>query len=482
MSGATPTVDLAWADSFYLLVVGCLVFFMQAGFAMLEAGSVRAKNTKNILLKNLLDACIGAIIWWAWGFGVAYSGSNAFIGTVSSGGGPSFFSKGWTGENENASGGDFAFWFFQYGFAAAGATIVSGAVAERAQLLAYLIYTVVITGWIYPVVVHWVWATGGFLSVFTEVEEDTVLGGCIDFAGSGVVHMTGGIAAFCGAAIIGPRLGRYDSNKKVQPMPGHSAVLSVLGTFILWLGWYGFNPGSTLAISNSGYAQTMARVIVTTTLSAAAGGVTTVLIDRLFVSKMWDIAMVCNGILGGLVSITAGAAVITPWYAFVVGIIGGGIYYGASKLMVNVLKIDDPLDAFAVHGACGFWGVFATGLFGDPIYTKAAYAWAAGQDLGDEWGGAFFGGSKVIGANFTALVIEVVWVAFWASLMFLALRFAGVLRVPPEIEAAGMDISKHGGMAYVTDGVFGGAPAALPKEEPPQKEEPVADPPVSASV
>lgn len=440
-----------WADSFYLLVVGCFVFFMQAGFAMLEAGSVRAKNTKNILLKNLLDACIGAFIWWAWGFGVAYNGGkNGFIGTAdtsNSKGGAAFFSMWWTGEDEHPSGYDFALWFFQFGFAAAAATIVSGAVAERAQLGAYLIYTCVITGWIYPVVAHWVWATGGFLSTFTTDEDEVVLGGCIDFAGSGVVHMTGGIAALCGAAVIGPRKGRYDDNGKVIPMPGHSTVLSVLGTFILWLGWYGFNPGSTLGITPTGYATTMSRVIVTTTLAAGSGGLTVVLTDRVVGSKTWDVAMVCNGVLGGLVSITAGCSVITPWYSFVVGILGGFVYYGASKLLSNVLKIDDPLDAFAVHGACGFWGVFSTGLFGDPVYTKSYYAWI-GEPLGDEWAGAFFGGSKPLGAAVTTLVIEIVWVAFFSVLMFLGLKFGGILRVPAEVEDAGMDVSKHGGAAY----------------------------------
>mmetsp|Transcript_54303 Transcript_54303/g.118415 ORF Transcript_54303/g.118415 Transcript_54303/m.118415 type:complete len:475 (-) Transcript_54303:907-2331(-) len=448
--------DLAYVaasvDSFYLLVVGALVFFMQAGFAMLEAGSVRAKNTKNILLKNLLDACLGAFIWWGWGFGVAYNSGpnpNGFIGTANTGedkGGYSFFSAWWTGEDEHPTGYNFALWWFQYGFAAAAATIVSGAVAERAQLSAYLIYTVVITGWIYPVVVHWVWATGGWLSTFTQVEDDVVLGGCIDFAGSGVVHMTGGVAAFWGAAIIGPRKGRYDESKKPIPMPGHSTVLSVLGTFILWLGWYGFNPGSTLALTPSGYAQTMARVILTTTLAAGAGGVTTVLLDKLLSSKTWDVAMVCNGVLGGLVSITAGCSTITPWYAYVVGIIGGLVYFGASRLMANVLRIDDPLDAFAVHGACGFWGVLAVGLFGDPVYTRTYYAWT--DDAGDEYTGLFFGGGKVLGAAITTLVVEIAWVSFFSIIMFVSMKFAGILRVPAEVEDAGMDISKHGGAAY----------------------------------
>uniref|UniRef100_A0A7S4EW55 Ammonium transporter AmtB-like domain-containing protein n=3 Tax=Chrysotila carterae TaxID=13221 RepID=A0A7S4EW55_CHRCT len=258
--------------------------------------------------------------------------------------------------------------------------------------------------------------------------------------------MTGGVAAFWGALIMGPRKGRYDENKRVVPMPGHSTVLSVLGTFILWLGWYGFNPGSTLALTGSGYAQTMARVIVTTTLAAAAGGLTVVLLDKFLASHTWDVSMVCNGVLAGLVSITAGCSVITPWYSFTVGILGGFVYFGASKLMVHKLRVDDPLDAFAVHGCCGFWGVFATGLFGDPHYTRGYYAWT--DYASSDYTGLFFGGGKVLGCAVVTLVSIISWVSFWAAIMFLALKFAGVLRVPAEIEDAGMDVSKHGGSAY----------------------------------
>jgi len=211
---------------------------LQAGFALLEAGSVRSKNTKNILLKNLLDACIGAIIWWAFGMGVAYgdsgsSSGNVFIGTANDGAG-AFFAAGWGSSSAQSNGFTMALWFFQYVFAAAAATIVSGAVAERAQLSAYLIYTCIITGFIYPIVVHWVWCNNGFLSGgFTGDKSLTVLGGCLDFAGSGVVHMTGGVAALCAAAIIKPRIGRFDENGKPVPMPGHSSPFVVLGTLIL---------------------------------------------------------------------------------------------------------------------------------------------------------------------------------------------------------------------------------------------------------
>jgi Amt family ammonium transporter len=417
---------------------------------LLEAGTVRSKNTKNILLKNLLDACLGAIIWWAWGMGVAYGDSgtedgNVFIGTAVGGSG-AFLAAGWgTPEKGGFDGSDgytISLWFFQYVFAAAAATIVSGAVAERAQLVAYLIYTSVITGFIYPVVVHWVWCNNGFLSGgFTADKSKTILGGCLDFAGSGVVHMTGGVAALCGAFVIKPRIGRFDENGNAVPMPGQSTPFQVLGTFILWMGWYGFNPGSTLGITPAGYGPIMARAAMCTTLSAAVGGITVVFFDRIF-SKTYDVGMVCNGILAGLVSITAGCACMLPWAAFLTGFIGAFVYYGASKLMLK-LKIDDPLDAFAVHGACGFWGVLAVGVFGHPEFVS--FGWG---DAGDEYAGFLYGGSTLFGAQLVALIIEIAWVASLSTAMFFTLKMSGILRVSEEVEMAGMDVSKHGGSAY----------------------------------
>lgn len=456
------------ADTFFLLVVAALVFFMQSGFGMLEAGSVRAKNTRNILLKNLLDACIGALIWWAWGYGVAYGGSNQFIGTINYSpasslnvGGGNFMAIGLQGRGpstgaapgayfpgEHPTGFGFALWFFQYVFAAAAATIVSGAVAERAQLGAYLFYTVIITGFVYPVVVHWGWDSAGWLSSFNEKGEfddgGPYKGGVIDFAGSGIVHMVGGIAAIWGAFIIGPRKGRFDGGKPVD-MPGHSSVLSVLGTLILWLGWYGFNPGSTLGIA--GYGQTSARVAVCTTLSAATGGLVVVLMEKLVGSKQWDVAMVCNGILAGLVSITAGCSVVYTWHAALIGFLGGFVYFGTSKCVLKCCKIDDPLDAFAVHGACGCWGVIAAGLFAVP---------ANGYQCGK---GAFYGGSDCISANLTLICTEFAWVSVLSMMMFGGLKVSGCLRISIDVEEAGMDISKHGGSAY--NGIaVGGATAA----------------------
>jgi len=442
-------------DTFYFMFVGALVFFMQAGFGMLEAGSVRTKNTRNILLKNLLDACVGALIWWAWGFATAYetgTGGNTFIGSTKDAKG--FFAEGWAGKNEHATGYTFAAWFFQYVFAAAAATIVSGAVAERAQLLAYLIYTTVITGLIYPVVVHWVWDGNGWASCFnsnTDSAKGPLLGGQVDFAGSGVVHMTGGVSALVAAAVIGPRSGRFEGGGRVgKPVPikGHSSVLQVLGTFILWLGWYGFNPGSTLGITPAGYAQAAARVVVTTTLSAAAGGITVCLLEKMLGSKTWDVGAVCNGILGGLVSITAGCSVTYPWAAAIIGVLGGFVYFGSSKMVLKIMKVDDPLDAFAVHGACGFWGCIATALFSAPAF--AYYGELAGTDCNSDCAGVglFYGCGCLMGVTLAALFAEIVWVGGMTFLMFFILKMAGILRVSQEVEEAGMDVSKHGGSAY----------------------------------
>ena len=331
---------------------------------------------------------------------------------------------------------------------------MSGAVAERAQLLAYLIYTTVITGLIYPVVVHWVWDGNGWASCFNSHTDDkkALLGGQIDFAGSGVVHMTGGVAALVGAAVIGPRSGRFEGGGRVgKPVPikGHSSVLQVLGTFILWLGWYGFNPGSTLGITPSGYAQAAARSVVTTTLSAASGGITVCLLEKMLGSKTWDVGAVCNGILGGLVSITAGCSVTYPWAAALIGFLGGFVYFGSSKLVLKVCKIDDPLDAFAVHGACGFWGCIATALFSAPAFAYYASGVTASDCNSDCAGvGLFYGCGCLMGVTVAALLAEIVWVGSMTFMMFFILKMAGILRVSQEVEEAGMDVSKHGGSAY----------------------------------
>merc|ERR1719276_598344 len=309
---------------------------MQAGFAMLCAGSVRQKNVKNIMLKNLLDACGGAIGFYTLGFGLSYGGEGTFIGDTS------FALKGFS------SGPEYIGFFFQFAFAATAATIVAGTVAERCKMAAYLCYSLFLTAFVYPIVVRSIWSSYGFISAFAAEPLRGV--GNIDFAGSGVVHMTGGATALVAAIILGPRRGRFydeDGNALETPkeFPAHSVALQILGTFILWFGWYGFNPGSALAIANDGSAHTAALCAVTTTLSAASGCVTAMAFDSFMEARVtgettYDLTMAMNGALGGLVAITAGCSVVYPWAAIIIGIIGGFVYYGFSKLLIK-LKIDD---------------------------------------------------------------------------------------------------------------------------------------------
>jgi len=440
-------------DTFYLMWAGALVFLMQAGFATLSAGSIRSKNVKNILLKNLLDACIGAFAFYLLGFGFAYdsdSNTNGFIGAGKS----NFALSGSDYDHATNNGTGWITFFFQFTFAAAAATIVSGAVAERCQLAAYLIYSFCITGFIYPVVVHWVWDSAGFLSAFNKDSDKVILTGVIDFAGSGVVHMTGGFAALVGAKILGPRLGRFETPEEFE---GHSTPLQIIGTFLLWFGWYGFNPGSTLMIS--GYGTTLARAAVTTTLSAALGGLTGLIIKRqlpsfLGGSGVYDVGHTCNSLLGALVGITAGCATVHPWAAVLIGIIAAFVYHAASCMM-RKLKIDDPLDAFAVHGACGVWGVLASGLFTAKEYSYAPHEESKNYLDNDGFDcGLFMTGTRgeLFGAHIVALIIEIAWVTVLSTIMFSGLKLAGIFRVSAADEDMGLDNSKHGGSAYRADG------------------------------
>uniref|UniRef100_A0A7S3EK75 Ammonium transporter n=1 Tax=Rhodosorus marinus TaxID=101924 RepID=A0A7S3EK75_9RHOD len=332
----------------FVLLSGFLVFLMQGGFAMLEAGSVRTKNTKNVLLKNVLDACCGVIAFYVFGFAFS-SGepSNAFIGYGN------FALADFPKEQYHE-------FFFAWTFAATAATIVSGCVAERTSFLAYLMYTIFVTSFVYPVVAHWIWSPSGWLSA---ENEDPLFGvGVFDFAGSTVVHVVGGFAGLMGAIIVGPRLGRFDEDGRVTPMPGHSATLVTLGGFLLWFGWYGFNTGSagaaTFVIDDPELmGSTVIQVVAAnTTVAAAAGGITVLVLVRLR-DGLFDLISSLNGILAGLVSITAGCAVVEPYGAFTIGLIGGTIYVLSSWTLL-LMRIDDPLDAYPVHGSCGVWGKF----------------------------------------------------------------------------------------------------------------------------
>lgn len=427
---------IAGTDVFYSLVTGAFVFLMQCGFAMLCAGSVRQKNVKNIMLKNLLDACGGALGFWAVGFALAYDEGGAFVGT----GADRFFLNNYF---------NYIDFFFQFTFAATAATIVAGTVAERCKMSAYLCYSIFLTAFVYPVVVHAIWNGEGFLSAFNT--DNLMFGvGMIDFAGSGVVHMTGGITALVAAIILGPRIGRfYDEDGNVLDTPGefpaHSVSLQVLGTFILWFGWYGFNPGSTLAISPGGYGDVAALCAVTTTLSAASGCVSSMFLDTILGlmstgEAEYDLTMAMNGALGGLVGITANCCVVEPWAAVLIGVVSGWVYVLASKLLVK-LKIDDAVDAVPVHGFCGAWACIATGLFANPDRVLFAYGT-------ENAGGVFYGYGNLIAVEIIGVLLIIVWAAGVMTPFFIVLNMLGMFRVDPLEEKVGLDVSHHKGAAY----------------------------------
>jgi Amt family ammonium transporter len=435
---ADPLADLAGdLDTAWLMIAAFLVFFMQAGFAMVEAGFVRAKNVTNILMKNILDCSFGAVAFWAVGWGIAYgvSGaeSNGFMGDGH------FFLRGFD---------SYADWIFQFAFAATAATIVSGAMAERTKFSAYLVYTVFISAFIYPVVVHWGWDSNGWMSAFNE--DVLFANGYIDFAGSGIVHMVGGFAGLMGAMIVGARLGKYDGSGRVNPIPGHNIGIAVLGMFILWFGWYGFNPGSTLGLSG-GLAALAAKVAVTTTLAAGTGVSTAALYSRLTTGK-YDMGLTINGALAGLVAITAPCATVEPWAAVVIGAIGAMVMMGGVRLLDN-LKIDDPVGAVSVHGLAGAWGVIAVGLFS----TKNGLATAGYVDP-ESYGLLVGGGVEQLGMQLIGLGAIVGWTVVTAGALFLAIKYTIGLRVSEEEEIRGLDVDEHGLEAYPE---FSGSPLGV---------------------
>jgi Amt family ammonium transporter len=411
-----------------------MIFFMQCGFAMLCAGSVRQKNVKNIMLKNMLDACGGAIGFFSIGYALAYGEDGKFVGRT----GEKYFLNAET---------DYIDFFFQFTFAATAATIVAGTVAERCKMSAYICYSIFLTAFVYPVVVHAIWNANGFLNA---TNPDAFYGGMIDFAGSGVVHMTGGATALVAAIILGPRIGRFnDANgipiENPEPFPAHSVSLQVLGTFILWFGWYGFNPGSTLAISPPGYGDILALCAVTTTLSAAAGAVSALFTDTLIGlihqgETEYDLTMCMNGCLSGLVGITAGCSVVEPWAALVIGFFSGLIYVCSSKLLVK-LRIDDAVDAIPVHFFNGMWGCIATGIFASPRHVAAVYGASHNAGL-------FYDNGKLLVCQIFGILFICTWTMGIMTPFFYILKTLEILRVDPLEEEVGLDISHHKGSAY----------------------------------
>ncbi|XP_054805292.1 ammonium transporter 1 member 1-like [Prosopis cineraria] len=426
-------------DNTFLLFSAYLVFSMQLGFAMLCAGSVRAKNTMNIMLTNVLDAAAGGLFYYLFGFAFAFgSPSNVFIGRHAFGL-TDFPSKLY----------DYSYFLYQWAFAIAAAGITSGSIAERTQFVAYLIYSSFLTGFVYPVVSHWVWSSDGWANA-GRPESDLLFGsGAIDFAGSGVVHMVGGVAGLWGALIEGPRIGRFDHSGRPVSLRGHSATLVVLGTFLLWFGWYGFNPGSFLKILNpyepgSYYGQWSAvgRAAVTTTLAGSTAALTTLFGKRID-SGHWNVTDVCNGLLGGFAAITAGCSVVEPWAAIICGFVAAAVLISCNKL-AEKMKFDDPLEAAQLHGGCGAWGLIFTALFAKKKYVNEVYGGPADRPYGLFMGG----GAKLLAANIVEILVIIGWVSVTMGPLFLILHKLQLLRISREDELEGMDLTRHGGFAY----------------------------------
>ncbi|WP_053978500.1 ammonium transporter [Mangrovimonas xylaniphaga] len=390
-------------DIFWILVAGIFVFFMQAGFTLVEAGFTRSKNTINIVMKNLMDLCIGSLGFWAIGYTIMYGESiGKFIGS------PSLF------YNEP---GDMHNLFFQTVFCATAATIVSGAVAERTKFSTYIIFSLIMTTIIYPISGHWVWQGDGWL---TEL-------GFIDFAGSTVVHSVGGWAGLVAAALIGPRIGKYTGGKS-NAILGHNMMYGALGVFILWLGWFGFNPGSELAISG-GSANNVANIVITTNLAAAAGAVTALILTWVKYGKP-DLSMTLNGALAGLVGITAGCAAVSPVGAALIGAISGFTVVVSIAVIDKNLKIDDPVGAISVHGVVGALGTLLVGVFATD-------------------GGLFYGGGfKQLGVQAIGVFSIGAWAIVATFIVLFILKKTIGLRVPEQDEIKGLDITEHGMNAY----------------------------------
>jgi len=411
-------------DTIWMLLAAVLVFFMHAGFSLLESGTVRTKNAQNILTKNLIVITVGFLCWYFIGWTLAY-GFDATEAT------PNKFS-GWTQVVMDGFWDDktlFRQWFFQGAFCATACTIVSGAMAERTRLVGFAVYSIVVTAWIYPIIVYWGWSGKGIFNYKGDDGEGTsILGGPAykDFAGSGLVHLVGGVGALCGAIIVGPRKDRWVKGEDFTP---HNIPFVVVGTFCLWFGWYGFNPGSTLGMKTAADAHAAGLVAVNTTLAPCVAGLTVFILRALVLPpRLLDVGGFCNGILAGLVSITAGCAFVKPWETLLISFIGGLIYQGASML-IQALGVDDVVDAFAVHGACGIWGVLALGFFGN-------------EEDGLGGNGVFYGGNQ-LGVQCFGVMMIILWVGFFSVLVFLPLRLLRVLRMSDDIQDAGADIMEH---------------------------------------
>jgi Amt family ammonium transporter len=413
----TQYVNQIGIDTLWTLLAAFLVFFMQAGFGMVEAGFIRAKNTCNILTKNFLDFCMASLGFFIFGYAIMFGTGNSFMGL-----------KGWFLVNAE-SGVDvplYAFWLFQAAFCGAAATIVAGGMAERMKFPAYLIYSFIISAFIYPIVGHWIWG-GGWLANLNFT----------DFAGSTVVHTVGGFAALIGTIVLKPRIGKYNTDGSANAIAGHNIPLASLGVFILWFGWFGFNPGSTLGV---GDGSMIARIAINTNLAAASGGILAmVMVWRMFGKP--DLSMAMNGALAGLVAITAPCAFVEPWAAIAIGGVAGVIVV-LGVILLDKLNIDDPVGAVSVHGFNGIWGTVAVGLFGK-------------QALGLANNGLFYGGGLVqLGIQSLGALAVISFILITMGILFKLIDITIGLRVSREEELRGLDIGEHGMESYAGFEIF----------------------------
>lgn len=413
LAGLATNLDATW-----VLIAAALVFFMQAGFFFLEGGLTRSKNVSNAMMKGAMDFCFGALVYWAIGYALMFGTSRGgFLGT-------SGFFMNMSEAITPDKGNIYAFLLFQIAFAGAAATILAGGVAERFKFTAYIVATIAITGLIYPVVGHWVWG-GGWLADM----------GFVDFAGSTVVHSVGGWCALVGAILVGPRLGKYGKDGKPRAIPGHSIPMAALGTFILWLGWFGFNPGSTLRA-----IPAAAVIAVNTTLAGAAGGVVNTFLTWKRYGKP-DVSMAMNGILAGLVAVTAGCAVVSPAISVVIGTVAGILVVFSVEFIDKVLKVDDPVGAISVHAANGIWGTIAVGLF-----AQSSFAEASGMAPVD---GLFFGGGfKQLGIQLLGVAAVGAWAVLTSGALLLIMKKTIGIRVTDQEQVAGLDVSEHDVSGY----------------------------------
>lgn len=408
-------------DTVWMLLAAILVFWMQPGFALCEAGFTRSKNTANILFKNFVDFMLGSILFFFVGFGFMFGSDGAgFIGAPNWGD-LSFYKSDLPVEG---------FLMFETVFCATSATIVSGAMAERTKFSMYIVYSFFISLIIYPVEGHWTWGGGWLCNDAAESFMMTTFGHVFhDFAGSAIVHSVGGVLALIGAIALGPRRGKYDANGKSRAIPGHSLILAALGVFILWMGWFGFNPGSQLAATGEVNRIAISHVFLTTNLAAACGGIATMFVTWIKYGKP-SFSLTLNGVLAGLVGITAGCDAVDAWGAIIIGLVCGTVLVYAIEFIDRKLHIDDPVGASSVHGVCGILGTLMTGLF----------SVSEGLFYGHGWG--------FLGAEAFGILIIDLWAAVTGVILFYSIKKIHGLRVSARIEDEGLDIYEHGETCY----------------------------------